>query len=96
VLESTGRLSKSLIGMSKVLGEIPLTVKLRTGIREGHNVSHKLMPRILDWGVSAMTVSVYNEVHEYSPMFNRVFSSMAAHVSRDTKSWPIGHISSNV
>jgi tRNA-dihydrouridine synthase 3 len=42
--------------MTNVLGEIPLTIKLRTGIREGHNVAHKLMPRILDWGVSAMTV----------------------------------------
>lgn len=56
LLESTGRLSKSLIGMSRVLGEIPLTVKLRTGIRDGHNVAHKLMPRVLEWGVSAMTL----------------------------------------
>jgi tRNA-dihydrouridine synthase 3 len=44
--------------MSRVLGEIPLTVKLRTGIKNGQNTAHKLMPRMLEWGVAGMTVSI--------------------------------------
>jgi tRNA-dihydrouridine synthase 3 len=58
VLDAVGRLSKSLVGMSRVLGEIPLTVKLRTGIKNGQNTAHKLMPRMLEWGVAGMTVSI--------------------------------------
>jgi tRNA-dihydrouridine synthase len=45
--------------MSRALGEIPLTCKLRTGVKEGHNTAHKLMPRVRDWGVSMMTVGAY-------------------------------------
>jgi tRNA-dihydrouridine synthase 3 len=44
--------------MNRALGEIPLTVKLRTGVKEGRNTAHKLMPRIsAEWNVAAMTVS---------------------------------------
>jgi hypothetical protein len=44
--------------MNKALGEIPLTIKMRTGVKEGRNNAHKLMPRIgAEWNVGAMTVS---------------------------------------
>lgn len=59
VLDAPGKLGKILVGMNRALGEIPLTVKLRTGVKEGRNTSHKLMPRITaEWNVAAMTVSV--------------------------------------
>ena len=32
--------------MNKALGEIPVTVKLRTGVKDGRNNAHKLMPRV--------------------------------------------------
>lgn len=58
VLDAPGKLGKILTGMNRALGEIPLTVKLRTGVKEGRNTSHKLMPRIgSEWNVAAMTVS---------------------------------------
>ena len=58
VLNAPGKLGKILIGMNKALGEVPLTVKLRTGVKDGRNTAHKLMPRIAsDWGVGCMTVS---------------------------------------
>jgi tRNA-dihydrouridine synthase 3 len=44
--------------MNRALGEIPLTIKMRTGVKEGRNNAHKLMPRIgAEWNVAAMTVS---------------------------------------
>ena len=44
--------------MNKALGEIPMTIKMRTGVKEGRNNAHKLMPRIgAEWNVAAMTVS---------------------------------------
>jgi tRNA-dihydrouridine synthase 3 len=59
LLEHVGKLGKSLTGMSRVLGEIPLTIKMRTGVRENQNVAHKLVPKARrEWGVGALTVSV--------------------------------------
>lgn len=45
--------------MNKALGEIPVTVKLRTGVKEGRNTAHKLMPRLgSEWGVGCITASI--------------------------------------
>ena len=55
-----GRLTKFeqiVQGMTEVL-DIPLTVKLRTGIYSDKNIAHTLMPRLRDWGVSLTTVSL--------------------------------------
>lgn len=35
---------------------IPLTVKIRTGIMEDKNIAHQLVPKLRDWGVSLVTV----------------------------------------
>lgn len=58
MLDAAGKLGKIIVGMQRALGEIPLTVKLRTGVKDGKNNAHKLMPRIAtEWQASAMTVS---------------------------------------
>ena len=45
--------------MKKALGEIPVTVKLRTGVKDGRNTVHKLMPRLAtEFGASCITVSM--------------------------------------
>ena len=44
--------------MNKALGEIPMTVKLRTGVKDGKNTAHKLMPRLsTEWDVGCITVA---------------------------------------
>lgn len=40
----------------KVL-DVPLTVKIRTGVQEKTNIAHKLIPEMKKWGVSMVTVS---------------------------------------
>lgn len=58
VLDAAGKLGKIVLGMNRALGEIPVTVKLRTGVKDGKNTAHKLMPRLgPEFGVSAITVS---------------------------------------
>lgn len=60
VLDTVSKLGKILIGMNKALGEIPMTVKLRTGVKDGKNTAHKLMPRLsTEWNVECITVG-YN------------------------------------
>jgi tRNA-dihydrouridine synthase 3 len=67
VLDAAGKLGKILVGMNRALGEIPLTIKLRTGVKEGRNNAHKLMPRIgAEWNVAAMTVSLHAMPHQHA------------------------------
>lgn len=40
---------------SQVL-DVPLTVKIRTGVQEKTNTAHKLIPELKKWGVSLITV----------------------------------------
>lgn len=57
MLDTPGKLGKILIGMNRALGEIPVTVKLRTGIKDGRNTAHKLMPRLAsEWNAACITV----------------------------------------
>ncbi|KAJ7073024.1 zinc finger dihydrouridine synthase [Mycena amicta] len=50
LLDTPARLARLVAGMSRALGEIPVTVKLRTGVKDGRNTVHKLMPRMLGDG----------------------------------------------
>ncbi|EIM87584.1 FMN-linked oxidoreductase [Stereum hirsutum FP-91666 SS1] len=69
LLDAPGKLGKILTGMNRALGEIPLTVKLRTGVREGRNTSHKLMPRIAsEWNVAAMTLHGRTRQQRYAKL----------------------------
>ena len=57
VLDAPAKLGKIIIGMNKVLGDIPVTVKLRTGVKDGKNTAHKLMPKLAaEFGAAAITV----------------------------------------
>lgn len=59
MLDAAGKLGKIIVGMNKALGDVPVTVKLRTGVKDGKNNAHKLMPRLnSEWGAAAMTVSI--------------------------------------
>ncbi|KAK4048211.1 tRNA-dihydrouridine synthase 3 [Microbotryomycetes sp. JL201] len=57
MMGKANKLGQSLVGMSRVLGEIPLTIKIRTGIAQSSPVAHKLIPNFQSkWGLSAMTI----------------------------------------
>jgi hypothetical protein len=98
VLDSAGKLGKMLVGMNKALGEIPLTVKLRTGIKDGKNTVHKLMPRLsAEFGASCITVRCYASPLLFfsflgkKTVITHVLSSyMAGLANNGIPSWPIG------
>jgi len=56
VLDTPVKLRKILLGMNRALGEIPLTIKVRTGVKDGKNTAHKLLPDLQSWGVSSFAV----------------------------------------
>ena len=43
-------------GMVAVMGDVPLTVKTRTGIYNNQPTAHTLIPKLRDCGVQMMTV----------------------------------------
>ncbi len=57
LMDSPGKLGKILRGMNAVLGEIPVTIKMRTGTSSKINTAHKLFGRVqTDFGVGAVTL----------------------------------------
>jgi len=64
-LDTVGKLGKILIGMNRALGDIPVTVKLRTGVKDGKNTAHKLMPRLsTEWNVGCITVRLITLIYD--------------------------------
>lgn len=47
LLDSPSKLDKIVRGMNAVSGEIPITVKLRTGTKDGKQTAHKLLDRLI-------------------------------------------------
>ncbi|KAF7982827.1 hypothetical protein HWV62_25776 [Athelia sp. TMB] len=69
LLDSAGKLGKMIIGMNKVLGEIPVTVKLRTGVKDGRNTAHKLMPRLSpEFGAGCITLHGRTRQQRYTKL----------------------------
>jgi tRNA-dihydrouridine synthase 3 len=60
VLDAAAKLGKIIVGMNRALGDIPVTVKLRTGVKDGRNTAHKLMPRLgPEFGAGCITVRYF-------------------------------------
>ncbi|GAA6044632.1 hypothetical protein JCM8097_003899, partial [Rhodosporidiobolus ruineniae] len=85
LLAHATKLGKSLVGMSKVLGEVPLTVKIRTGVSNAQPTAHKLMPRFQkEWGVSAVTMHGRSRQQRYKSFADYKYIGECVKVLRDT------------
>lgn len=63
-----GRLNKFeqiICGMKSVL-DVPLTVKMRTGIFDNKNIAHTVIPKLRDWGVSMVTLHGRSREQRYT------------------------------
>lgn len=56
VLSMGTRLGKMVKGMAYALGDIPVTVKMRTGVKDNLPTAHKLFPKAHAWGAGAVAV----------------------------------------
>lgn len=85
LFDAPGRLGKILMGMNSVLGDIPLTVKFRTGIKNNVNTAHKFIPRFAkEWGVSGMTLHGRSRQQRYSKLADWSYIKECADVLRNT------------
>ncbi|RXK36031.1 tRNA-dihydrouridine synthase 3 [Tremella mesenterica] len=87
LLDSPGRLGKILVGMNRALGDIPLTVKFRTGVANGKPTAHKLIPRFAtEWGVGAMTLHGRSRQQRYSKLADWQYIKTCASILRESLS----------
>ncbi|KAE8225164.1 hypothetical protein CF319_g2049 [Tilletia indica] len=84
LLDSAGRLGKILRGINAVLGEIPLTIKLRTGTTS-KNTTHKLFARLqTEWGCSAATLHGRSRKQRYKNLADWDYIKECADTLRST------------
>ncbi|XP_077446242.1 tRNA-dihydrouridine(47) synthase [NAD(P)(+)]-like [Stigmatopora argus] len=65
LMTRTRKFEQIIRGMNYVL-DVPLTVKIRTGVQEKNNVAHKLIPEMMKWGVSLITLHGRSREQRYT------------------------------
>uniref|UniRef100_A0A8C4Z6K6 tRNA-dihydrouridine(47) synthase [NAD(P)(+)] n=1 Tax=Gadus morhua TaxID=8049 RepID=A0A8C4Z6K6_GADMO len=67
LMTRTRKFEQIIRGMNYVL-DVPLTVKIRTGVHEKYNVAHKLIPEMKKWGVSMITLHGRSREQRYTKL----------------------------
>ncbi|XP_073438059.1 tRNA-dihydrouridine(47) synthase [NAD(P)(+)]-like isoform X2 [Dendrobates tinctorius] len=67
-------------GMNSVL-DVPLTVKIRTGVQEKVNLAHKLIPELRDWGVSLITLHGRSREQRYTKLADWEYIKRCAEIA---------------
>ncbi|XP_053569998.1 tRNA-dihydrouridine(47) synthase [NAD(P)(+)]-like isoform X2 [Bombina bombina] len=67
LMTRTTKFEEIVKGMNCVL-DVPLTVKIRTGVQEKVNLAHKLIPDLRDWGVSLITLHGRSREQRYTKL----------------------------
>lgn len=67
LMTRTRKFEQIVKGMDYVL-DVPLTVKIRTGVQEKSNIAHKLIPEMKNWGVSMVTLHGRSREQRYTKL----------------------------
>ncbi|KAJ8378854.1 hypothetical protein AAFF_G00233560 [Aldrovandia affinis] len=67
LMSRTNKFEQIIKGMKSVL-DVPLTVKIRTGVQDKVNIAHKLIPEMKRWGVSLITLHGRSREQRYTKL----------------------------
>ncbi|KAK5854995.1 hypothetical protein PBY51_005138 [Eleginops maclovinus] len=67
LMTRTRKFEQIIKGMNHVL-DVPLTVKIRTGVQEKCNIAHKLIPEMKKWDVSMITLHGRSREQRYTKL----------------------------
>uniref|UniRef100_A0A8C9VAD2 tRNA-dihydrouridine(47) synthase [NAD(P)(+)] n=1 Tax=Scleropages formosus TaxID=113540 RepID=A0A8C9VAD2_SCLFO len=67
LMTRTHKFEQIVRGMNSVL-DVPLTVKIRTGVQDKVNIAHKLIPEMKNWGVSMITLHGRSREQRYTKL----------------------------
>lgn len=105
LMDNPSRMIRLLNGMHAVSGDIPVTVKIRTGVKDDKPTAHTLVPRLLkETHVAAITIHGRSRAQRYTKLANWEYIGDIAKIvkaerdeladqegGRYTKPWIIGN-----
>ncbi|XP_020827073.1 tRNA-dihydrouridine(47) synthase [NAD(P)(+)]-like isoform X2 [Phascolarctos cinereus] len=65
LMNRSSKFEQIVRGMNQVL-DVPLTVKIRTGVQEKVNLAHRLLPELREWGVALATLHGRSREQRYT------------------------------
>uniref|UniRef100_A0A3Q2DW10 tRNA-dihydrouridine(47) synthase [NAD(P)(+)] n=1 Tax=Cyprinodon variegatus TaxID=28743 RepID=A0A3Q2DW10_CYPVA len=80
LMTRTRKFEHIIKGMNYVL-DVPLTVKIRTGVQEKSNIAHKLIGEMKNWGVSMITLHGRSREQRYTKLADWDYISTCAKVA---------------
>ncbi|KER31868.1 hypothetical protein T265_01957 [Opisthorchis viverrini] len=82
LLQHGSRLESIVRGMDSVLTTAQVTVKLRSGVREGKNTAHQLIPGLRQAGVSLITIHGRSREQRYTKLADWDYVRQCAEIAR--------------
>ncbi|XP_037021207.2 tRNA-dihydrouridine(47) synthase [NAD(P)(+)]-like [Artibeus jamaicensis] len=67
LMNRSAKFQQIVCGMNQVL-DVPLTVKIRTGVQERVNLAHRLLPKLRDWGAALVTLHGRSREQRYTKL----------------------------
>lgn len=67
LMNRSAKFQQIVRGMNQVL-DVPLTVKIRTGVQERVNLAHRLLPELRDWGAALVTLHGRSREQRYTKL----------------------------
>ncbi|XP_015744201.2 tRNA-dihydrouridine(47) synthase [NAD(P)(+)]-like [Python bivittatus] len=80
LMTRTNRFEQIVRGMNSVL-DVPLTVKIRTGVQEKANLAHKIIPNVREWGASLVTLHGRSREQRYTKVADWEYIAECARVA---------------
>ncbi|XP_038628846.1 tRNA-dihydrouridine(47) synthase [NAD(P)(+)]-like [Tachyglossus aculeatus] len=80
LMNRSNKFEQIVRGMNSVL-DVPLTVKIRTGVQEKANLAHRLLPELRAWGVSLVTLHGRSREQRYTKVADWQYIEHCAQVA---------------
>lgn len=80
LMNRSAKFQQIVRGVNEVL-DVPLTVKMRTGVQERASLAHRLLPELRDWGVALVTLHGRSREQRYTRLADWLYIEQCAKVA---------------
>ncbi|XP_031203929.1 tRNA-dihydrouridine(47) synthase [NAD(P)(+)]-like isoform X2 [Mastomys coucha] len=80
LMNRSAKFQQIVRGVNEVL-DVPLTVKMRTGVQERVSLAHRLLPELRDWGVALVTLHGRSREQRYTRLADWLYIEQCAKVA---------------
>lgn len=83
LMERNGRMKEIITGMASVMKNKSLTVKMRMGVHDGKQIAHKLIPKVAEWGATAVTIHGRSRQQRYTKEADWSYITQCVQAAKD-------------